>query len=71
MHHSVLAWVFQYFDIHGAQYHDVINQCIDILLHRYVLQILTPIHYMRIIYTVYISTLLFKILEICIAKLIV
>ena len=33
----------RYFDIHGAQYHDtILNQCIDILLYRYVLQI--PIH---------------------------
>ena len=36
MHHSVPLD----FDIHGAQYHDMIfNQCIDILPYRYVLQI--------------------------------
>ena len=36
MHHSIPLD----FDIHGAQYHDMIfNQCIDILPYRYVLQI--------------------------------
>ena len=34
----------RYFDIHGAQYHDtILNQCIDILPYRYVLQIPIPV----------------------------
>ena len=38
MKHALIT--IRYFDIHGAQYHDMIlNQCIDILPYRYVLQI--------------------------------